>query len=160
MCLYPWGQISLEQNTPSGWAGSVYLANEIYRLLDYQLIEKRFDSEGLNLSFNNLGLLYLTLKNFSKSEELLNQALDLKGEKSIVYNNLGTLYFEWGNFDLAFKYFEEAIILNPKNTKFYSTFLSLIPFCNKEIGYYKQHLQKYRESINPIKNLNNKNYII
>lgn len=116
------------------------------------------NSEGLNLSFNNLGLLYLTLKNFSKSEELLKQALNLKGEKSIVYNNLGTLYFEWGNFDLAFKYFEEAIILNPKNTKFYSTFLSLIPFCNKEIGYYKQHLQKYRESINAIKNFNNTDY--
>lgn len=116
------------------------------------------NSEGLNLSFNNLGLLHLTLKNFSKSEEFFKQALNLKGDKSIVYNNLATLYFEWGNFDLAFKYFEKSVTINPKNTKFYSTFLGLIPFSNKDINYHKTHLQKYRESIDPIKNLNNTNY--
>ena len=116
------------------------------------------NSEGLNLSFNNLGLLYLKIKNFSKSEECFKQALNLKGEKSVVYNNLGALYHEWGNLDLAFKSFEQAITLSPKNTKFYSTFLGFNPYFKKDLDYWKGHYKKYRESIVPLKTLNNKNY--
>ena len=130
-----------------------YEAAQNYDLaISYYEKANTLNSEGLAMSCNNLGNIYLTKKDYIKSESYFKKALELAGDKSITFNNLGTLYFEVGELDSSFECFEKAISIDKYNTRFYSNFLSIIPFFKKDLNFYKDHAKKYRESIKTIDN--------
>ena len=120
--------------------------------ISYYEKANELNSERFAMSYNNLGNIYLAKKDYIKSEDCFKKALELVGDKSITLNNLGNLYFEAGELESAFVCFENAVSINKTNSKFYSTFLSIIPFFNKDINFYKEHARKYRESIKVIDN--------
>lgn len=61
--------------------------------------------------YNNLGMLYLSMKDYSKSEEMFKKALSSGGEKSIVHENLSRLYEEMGEIERCLDHLDKAVDL-------------------------------------------------
>jgi len=116
--------------------------------IEYYKKAIRFDKQGLALSYNNLGNVYLSLRDHQEAYYSFQKALNLKGNKSSVYFNLGIASYELNNISEALNYFEKSIELdNDKNIKYISVLLACSHFLDKDISYYKKFSTKYRESI-------------
>ena len=65
--------------------------------------------------YNNMGDVYVNLKNYSKSIEyynkslVLNKKMGLKNNISVALKNLGKAYYKIGNYDKARNYFEQSL---------------------------------------------------
>lgn len=71
--------------------------------------------EGFFYSYNNLGNIYLSLKDFNKSKECFERALKLKGDNfASVYNNFANFYYEVAEVELAISFLEKAIMEDEK----------------------------------------------
>ena len=118
------------------------------------------DTKGYALSYNNLGNIYLALKEYDKARLCFKNALKFKGKKSSIYFNLGIVYYELNNVSESIRNFENASNINNKNIKFTSTLISVSHFLDDNTDYRKKFLQRYRNNISLVnKNLiNNYSY--
>jgi CHAT domain-containing protein len=100
------------------WAENMFLdAKNIYET--YSLT----DESGYSLTLSNLGLLYNTMGRFEKSQELTQQALELRlkkmGKKSAVYaasvNNMGVLLKDMGMYHEAGDSLDKALDITGKS---------------------------------------------
>lgn len=95
--------------------------NEVLAIIDTTSDYRNLGSK----SINSLGFLQLRLGNFSESEELLLQGLELKRQQKVSnhslivsYINLGQLYLETSKPNLAITYFTLAAGLDPKTVNY------------------------------------------
>jgi len=116
--------------------------------------------EGFFYSYNNLGNIHLSLKDFNKSKECFERALKLKGDNfASIYNNFANFYYEIAEVELAISFLEKAITEDEKNLKYYSTLLSVANYLDKDLDYYKKYFEKFNKNIpiyadNFLKNFN------
>jgi len=68
-----------------------------------------------NLAFNNLGLIYLQLKNEEKAGQYFTQALAVNPEDPIARNNLANLHYSQNITDTALQEYQEILVLDPVN---------------------------------------------
>jgi tetratricopeptide (TPR) repeat protein len=64
-------------------------------------------------AYNNLGNLYIEMKEFENASIVLKKAIKINPNFAIPHNNLGKIYLEKGEFDKAEKAFEKAISITP-----------------------------------------------
>lgn len=115
----------------------------------------------LNNTLNNLGNIYLKLKDYKSAQKCFMDSLNYIGDKSIVYNNLAVLNLEIGNVDDALNFLYKAVELNKSNLRIYSRFLSTSLYLKKDINYYKDFSLEYGKisSLNKNKNFYKKKHI-
>lgn len=101
-----------------------------------------------NNTLNNLGNIYLKLKDFASAEKYFTQSLDYMGDKSYVFNNLAALHLEIGNVDVALDFLYRAISLNKNDLRIFSRFLATSLYLKKDINYYKDFSIEYGEISN------------
>jgi len=118
--------------------------------IEYYKKAIKFDKDGLSLSYNNLGNVYLSLREYQQAYFSFEKALSLKGKKSSIYFNLGIASYELNNISEALDYFEKSIELDDANIKYISVLLACSHFLDKDISYYKKFSTQYRESIKKI----------
>lgn len=70
------------------------------------------DNPELTPAYNNLGIIYLYYEEYSKSENLFQQAQRLEPLNASVYNNLGLLYKQKGNLVKAIEYYNKSMQLD------------------------------------------------
>ena len=75
--------------------------------------------------FNNLGTIYLQLKEFDKAILLFEESIKKFPGSLEPYSNLANVLINKGNIDAAKKYLEKAIEINPKYLKAYSNLASI-----------------------------------
>ena len=109
------------------------------------------NKEKLNVSWNNLGVIYLKSKSFEEAFKCFKEASNLNGDKSLVFNNVASAYFELGESFYGKMYLEKAAQYNKSNTKIISRLLGVFPYNNYEFSDYKFWADQFRKSI---KNLN------
>ena len=68
-----------------------------------------------NLAYNNLGLIYLNLKNKDKAEEYFKQALNEDPKDIVAANNLANLVYQNGNKEEAISQYNKIIEISPGN---------------------------------------------
>lgn len=92
-------------------------------------------------AYNNLGLVYRSLKDYQRGIALIKSAITLKPDYKKYYLNIGLLYFESKQFQLAITSFEQYVSREPNS---YETYLLLGQACgniqqfDKAIGYLNQ----------------------
>ena len=115
--------------------------------IEYYKKAIKFDKDGLALSYNNLGNVYLSLREYQQAYSSFQKALNLKGNKSGVYFNLGIASYELNKISEALDFFEKSIELDDTNIKYISVLLACSHFLDKDINYYKKFSTKYRKGI-------------
>lgn len=105
------------------------------------------NKEKLNVSWNNLGVIYLRSKNFEEAFKCFKEASNLNGDKSLVFNNVASAYFELGESFYGKMYLEKAAQYNKSNTKIISRLLGVFPYNNYEFSDYKFWADQFRKSI-------------
>jgi predicted O-linked N-acetylglucosamine transferase (SPINDLY family) len=115
----------------------------------------------LNNTLNNLGNIFLKLKDYQSAHKYFNDSLNYIGDKSIVYNNLAALNLEIGNVDEALDFLYKAIELNKSNLRIFSRFLATSLYFKKDINYYNDFALEYGRisSLNKNKNFHKKTSI-
>lgn len=96
-----------------------------------------------NNTLNNLGNIFLKLKNYKSAEQYFIESLNYIGDKSLVYNNLAVLNLEINNLEIALDFLHKAITLNKNNLKIFSRFLATSLYLKKDINYYKDFSIEY-----------------
>lgn len=96
-----------------------------------------------NNTLNNLGNIFLKLKDYKTAEKYFIESLNYIGDKSFVYNNLAVLNLEIGNVELALDFLYKAITLNNSNLRIFSRFLATSLYLKKDINFYKEFSVKY-----------------
>jgi len=110
-----------------------------------------FNSEKLNVSWNNLGAIYLRAKRFEEAFKCFKEAANLNGDKSIVFNNVASAYFELGESILGKTYLQKAAEYNKSNLRIVNRLLGVLPYNNYDFKDYKFWAEVFRSNI---KNLN------
>lgn len=105
------------------------------------------DDVNCSISLNNLGNIYLELKDFEKAVFFFQKALNYKVKKSSIYFNLGIANFGLNKIFESLSFFEKAIDLDPKNLKFITTLLGTSHFLEQNSSYYKKYLNIFRDAI-------------
>lgn len=105
------------------------------------------DDVNCSISLNNLGNIYLELKDFEKAVFFFQKALKYKGKKSSIYFNLGIANFGLNKTFESLNFFERAVDLDPKNLKFITTLLGTSHFIEQNSSYYKKYLNIFRDAI-------------
>ncbi|MDW3195473.1 MAG: tetratricopeptide repeat protein [Cytophagales bacterium] len=107
--------------------------NEVLAIIDTTSDYRNLGSK----SINSLGILQLRLGNFSQSEELLLQGLELKRQKNasnhsliVSYINLGQLYIKTSKPNIAVNYFTLASDLDPNSVNYEYFFEALNELTN------------------------------
>jgi len=114
-----------------------------------------FNKEKINISSNNLGTIYLKLKRFEDAFKCFKEAIELKGDKSLVYYNIACAYSELGESFLAKTYMQKAVELNKKDKKKISNLLGILPYNHYDFKDYKFWSDEFSKDIK-ILNKNNK----
>jgi predicted O-linked N-acetylglucosamine transferase (SPINDLY family) len=109
------------------------------------------NTEKLNISWNNLGVIYLKSKKIDEAFKCFKEAASLNGDKSLVFNNVASAYFELGESFLGKKFLEKAAQYNKNNIKIISRLLGVFPYNSYEFNDYKFWTEQFRKNI---KNLN------
>jgi len=100
--------------------GRLYYLQNNYEesLFNYNKVKELSESPSPEL-WNNLGLLYMKMKNIDKAKEVYAKALNIRKNYPEVYYNLGLLYLKSKNFEKAQMYFEKAISMRPEYPQAY-----------------------------------------
>ena len=106
------------------------------------------NSQGFNNTHNNLGNIFLKLKNYDLAEKNFKDALKLNGSKKIIYNNLSVLYLDILEVKKAYDCLNKSISLNNDDLKILSRFISTSLYLNKDIASYKKILEQYQDILN------------
>jgi len=106
------------------------------------------NSQGFNNTLNNLGNIFLKLKNYDLAEKNFKDALKLNGSKKIIYNNLSVLYLDTLEVKKAYDCLNKSISLNNDDLKILSRFISTSLYLNKDIASYKKILEQYQDILN------------
>jgi predicted O-linked N-acetylglucosamine transferase (SPINDLY family) len=126
-----------------------HLAEAYERINDFNLAILNYNKaqsiniNRLNNTLNNLGNVFLKLKDYQSAQKYFTDSLDYIGDKSIVYNNLAALNLEIGNVDEALDFLYQAIELNKSNLRIFSRFLATSLYLKKDINYYKDFSLEY-----------------
>jgi len=96
-----------------------------------------------NHTLNNLGNIFLKLKDYKTAEKYFIESLNYIGDKSFAYNNLAVLNLEIGNVDSALDFLYKAITLNNSNLRIFSRFLATSLYLKKDINFYKEFSVEY-----------------
>jgi predicted O-linked N-acetylglucosamine transferase (SPINDLY family) len=99
-----------------------------------------------NNTLNNLGNIFLKLKDYKSAQKYFTESLNYCGDKSIIYNNLAVLNLEIGNIEDALDFLYKAIALNKNNLRIFSRFLATSLYLKKDINYYKDFSLEYAKS--------------
>lgn len=78
--------------------------------------------------YNNRGLVYYSMKDFSKAESNFDKAIELDPKLCMAYNNKAIIYYERRLYEQAIKYLNMVIELDPTLEQ---------PFYNRGFAYYK-----------------------
>jgi len=111
------------------------------------------NTEKLNISWNNLGAIYLKFKKFEEAFKCFGEAINLNGDKSLVFNNIAGVYFELGESFLGKNCMEKAAEYSKSNLKIVSRLLGVLPYNYYEFNDYKYWSERLRKNI---KNLDHK----
>ena len=144
-----------------------HLAEAYERINDFNLAILNYNKaqsiniNKLNNTLNNLGNIFLKLKDYQSAQKYFTESLNCIGDKSIIYNNLAALNLEIGNVDEAFDFLYKAIELNKSNLRIFSRFLATSLYLKKDINYYKDFSIEYGRisSLNKNKNFHKKKSI-
>ena len=144
-----------------------HLAEAYERINDFNLAILNYNKaqsiniNRLNNTLNNLGNIFLKLKDYQSAQKYFTNSLSYIGDKSIVYNNLAALNLEIGNVDEALDFLYKAIELNKSNLRIFSRFLATLLYLKKDINYYKDFSLEYGRisSLNKNKNFHKKTSI-
>ena len=89
---------------------------EAAKIYDSLIRNKHFDPR----IFNNLGTIYIQLKDFDKAITLFEKSIEKFPASLEPYSNLASILLNIGRIDIAKKYLKKAIDINPKFLKAYS----------------------------------------
>lgn len=100
--------------------GRLYYLQDDYEasLAAYTKIQE-LSAEGSPELWNNLGLLYVKMKNIEKAKEVYEKALSIRSDYPEAYYNFGLLFFKTKEFEKAQTYFEKAISVRPEYSQAY-----------------------------------------
>jgi predicted O-linked N-acetylglucosamine transferase (SPINDLY family) len=115
-----------------------------------------FNSEKLNVSWNNLGAIYLRAKKFEEAFKCFKEAANLNGDKSIVFNNVAGAYFELGESLLGKTYLQKAAEYNKSNLRIINRLLGVLPYNNYNFEDYKLWAEVFRSNIKSLNYHSNK----
>ncbi len=81
--------------------------------------------------WNNMGLLYVKMKDMKKAKESYEEALKIRSDYPEVYYNYGLLFFKNKEFDKAQTYFKKAIVLRSDYAQAYYNLALIATQLNK-----------------------------
>lgn len=119
------------------------LNNDDLAILNYKKAQS-INLHGYNNTLNNLGNIYLKLKNYDLSEKYFLDALKLNGSKKVIYNNLSVLYLNILEVTKAYNYLQKSLCLDRNDPKISSRLISTSLYLNKDVNYYKIISEKYQ----------------
>lgn len=102
------------------------------------------NSQRFNNTLNNLGNIFLKLRNYDLSEEYFLDALQFQGSKKTIYNNLSVLYLETLDAAKAYDCLQKSLNLDGNDCKILSRLISSSLYLNKDINNYKKISEQYR----------------
>ena len=94
-------------------------------------------------ALNNLGIVYIKLKEFSNAEKYLNKVLDINPNHLDAYNSLGIVFAELGDYNKALFNVKKALELNPNFVSAHNN-LGLI---NKKFEYFIEAEASFKKAI-------------
>ena len=101
--------------------------------------------QGYNNTLNNLGNIFLKLKNYDLAKKYFIDALKFNGNKKIIYNNLSILYLDILEVEKAYDYLQKSLSLDGNDPKILSRLISTSLYLNKDINTYKKISEDYRD---------------
>jgi predicted O-linked N-acetylglucosamine transferase (SPINDLY family) len=126
-----------------------HLAEAYERINDFNLAILNYNkAQSININrfnntLNNLGNIFLKLKDYKSAEKYFIESLNYIGDKSLVYNNLAVLNLEISNVEVALDFLHKAIILNKNNLRIFSRFLATSLYLKKDTNFYKESSVEY-----------------
>ena len=71
-------------------------------------------------ALSGMGTMWFYEKDFRKSLQYFNKALELNPKNYLTYYNMGNVFAEWKNFQKALFYYNRAFDLNSTNPEIYN----------------------------------------
>ena len=125
--------------------------------IKYYKIADKLNSGNSLITLNNLGNIYLDLKDYKKAIQCFEKSLTLNGDKSPIYNNLGIAYNEIGDTRKTLYFWKEGLNLRKENLILRQRYLFHLLYTNDGIDSYKNEAKEFRSNIVNFK-LNNNNF--
>ena len=127
----------------------VCILSTVNRIIDtYKDVLDMENASKYNLADkNNLGNIYLDLKNYEKAIECFEKALKLTGDKSLIYSNIGIAYNEIGDVKKLLYSWKQGLLLNKKNLILRQRYLFNLLYTFEGIHSYKEEAIEYRNNI-------------
>ncbi|MDD5119255.1 MAG: tetratricopeptide repeat protein, partial [Sulfuricurvum sp.] len=94
-------------------------------------------------AYNDLGILFKTLKRFDESESMFSQAIKLAPQDPKLYNNIANLFRETECFEKAETGYKKAVQLDPQYTEAYRN----LGMMYKALHRYEEAETAYKEAL-------------
>ena len=106
-----------------------------------------FNKGNLNISYNNLGVIFLKSKKLKEALDYFKIALKLKGPKELICQNIAIIYSELGEADNSIYYMKKAVEENKNDLKIFSRFLGMFPYTNYKFNDYEFWCKQFSSNI-------------
>jgi predicted O-linked N-acetylglucosamine transferase (SPINDLY family) len=108
----------------------------------------------LNISYNNLGVIFLKSKKLKEALDYFKTALNFKGQKELIYQNIAIIYSELGEADNSIYYMKKAVEENKSDLKIFSRFIGTFPYTNYKFNDYEFWSKQFSNNIIRLKQQN------
>ena len=88
----------------------------------------RRNKDNLNISYNNLGVIFLKSKKLKEALKYFQEALKFNGEISLTYQNIAIIFSELGDTITSKSYMQKAVEAKKSDLKIFSRYLGTFPY--------------------------------
>lgn len=121
--------------------------NNIEDAIKFYQIANKFNKDNLNISYNNLGVIFLKSKKLKEALDYFKTALNFKGQKELIYQNIAIIYAELGEADNSIYYMKKAVEENKNELKIFSRFIGTFPYTNYKFNDYEFWSKQFSNNI-------------
>lgn len=122
-------------------------ANNIEDAIKFYQIANKLNKDNLNISYNNLGVIFLKSKKLKEALDYFKTALNFKGQKELIYQNIAIIYSELGEADNSIYYLKKAVEENKNDLKIFSRFIGTFPYTNYKFNDYEFWSKQFSNNI-------------
>ena len=128
--------------------------NNIEEAIKSYQIANKINKDNLNISYNNLGVIFLKSKKLKEALDYFKTALNFKGQKELIYQNIAIIYSELGEADNSTYYMKKAVEENKNDLKIFSRFIGTFPYTNYKFSDYEFWSKQFSNNITRFKQQN------
>jgi tetratricopeptide (TPR) repeat protein len=128
--------------------------NNTEEAIKFYQIANKINKDNLNISYNNLGVIFLKSKKLKEALDYFKTALNFKGQKELIYQNIAIIYSELGEADNSAYYMKKAVEENKNDLKIFSRFIGTFPYTNYKFSDYEFWSKQFSNNITRFKQQN------